>query len=131
MRKDSSREQGTTEAEALLRVSQEERSGTCTVEAHGDVDLATVNRLREVLEGVFTATQPPQNIAVDLRSVRFIDSAGLALLVDIRNRFGSVAPLSIVIQPGSQPDRVLKLGQFDRFIPTKRDETHCRVVTKA
>lgn len=124
MVEDRDAEQNRVEAESLLKVLQSERQGKCTVEARGDVDLSTVSRLREVLESICTASQKPRAIAVDLRSVTFIDSAGLALLVDIRNRYGSVAPLSILIRAGSQPDRVLKLGQFDRFIPTERDEAN-------
>ena len=120
--------QSKTVADDVLKVVQSQNLGTCRVGVRGDVDLATVSRLRDVLEGIFTNPEPPQSIVVDLRAVAFIDSAGLALLVDMRNRFGSVAPLSIVIRKGSQPDRVFKLGQFDRFITTQRDEANLEAV---
>ncbi len=125
----SDKEQSQTEPGSVLKVSQSDRQGTCTVEASGDIDLATVSQLREVLEGILASAKPLQKIAVDLRAVKFIDSAGLALLVDIKDRFLRVAPLSVVIRAGSQPDRVMKLGHFDRFIPTERDEANRRTVS--
>ena len=56
-------------------------------------------------------------VIVDLSRVDFIDSAGLALLVEARKR---LAPdgrsLHILLTAGRQPERVLKLGRFDTIM---------------
>ncbi|MGO8670340.1 MAG: STAS domain-containing protein [Capsulimonadaceae bacterium] len=86
------------------------------IEAVGEVDLTTVLQLREpVLTAVNGADRA--SVIVDLSRVDFIDSAGLALLVEARKR---LAPdgrsLHILLTPGRQPERVLRLGRFDTIM---------------
>ena len=97
-----------------LRTSQHE--SIPLVVATGDVDLCTAPQLRGVLEEICSRTDGPGTVAVDMQKVLFIDSAGLALLVDIRKRFFDKCRLALVIQKGSQPERVLRLGRFDTFL---------------
>jgi anti-anti-sigma factor len=81
-----------------LNVYHERAGDTCRVTAGGDIDLATVARLREaVAEAAVAAagaTTPgdavtPPRLVLDLRAVEFMDSAGLALLVELRDRYGA------------------------------------------
>ncbi len=93
-----------------------EQSGVPVVAAQGDVDLCTTGTLRQALEDSCSSRTELGLIAVDIREVTFIDSAGLALLVEIRKRFLDRCQLALIISPGSQPERVLKLGRFDTFL---------------
>jgi anti-anti-sigma factor len=93
-----------------------EQAGVPVVAAQGDVDLCTTATLRKALEDTCSSRHEPGMLAVDIREVTFIDSAGLALLVEMRKRFLDRCQLALIISPGSQPERVLKLGRFDTFL---------------
>lgn len=100
-----------------LQITTHQQDGLCVVAAQGDVDLLTTTTLRHALEA---ACDGPENgatvVAVDMRQVPFIDSAGLALLVEMRKKYIKKCQLALVIEKSSQPERVLKLGRFDTFL---------------
>lgn len=101
---------------AQLVVSQSQEPKGIVIEATGEVDLTTAAQLREALmEAVGAASRAA--VIVDLSKVDFIDSAGLALLVEARKRLSPDGrTLSILLSPGRQPERVLKLGRFDTIM---------------
>ena len=99
-----------------LIVTTSDREGVPFVTAQGDVDLSTAPKLRDVLVQSCSAEGQSGPLGVDMREVQFIDSAGLALLVEIRKRFAANCQLVLVIGKGSQPERVLRLGRFDSFL---------------
>lgn len=99
-----------------LQIRTHEQAGVPVVSANGDVDLCTTATLRAALEQVCSQQHNVGALAIDIREVAFIDSAGLALLVEMRKRFLEKCPLTLVIAPGSQPERVLRLGRFDTFL---------------
>lgn len=78
------------------------------VEAVGEVDLTTASLLREpLMEAVDSSEKLP--VIVDLSRVDFIDSAGLALLVEARKRLAPEGrTLHILLTQGRQPERVLR-----------------------
>ena len=87
------------------------------VAATGDVDLCTAPLLRDALVAAFGQPAPTSGtIALDMREVGFIDSAGLALLVEIRKLYFEKTKLALIVAKGSQPERVLRLGRFDTFL---------------
>lgn len=102
--------------ENVLLVHTYDHDGVPVIAAQGDVDLSTQDTLRKALEISCMERSTPGKIAVDMREVPFIDSAGLALLVEIRKRFSEKCQLALIIASRSQPERVLKLGRFDTFL---------------
>ncbi|MFC4945004.1 STAS domain-containing protein [Pseudonocardia sp. GCM10023141] len=70
---------------AGLQVTVSSANDAAIVAAVGEVDMMTVSRLREALFGVLDADTVPPLVAVDLREVGFLSSAGLGLLVDLAN----------------------------------------------
>jgi anti-sigma B factor antagonist len=101
---------------AQLVVSHREEPAGTVIEAVGEVDLTTAAQLREALLAA-VGTSAQSSIIVDLSKVDFIDSAGLALLVEARKRLSPEGrTLSILLSPGRQPERVLKLGRFDTIM---------------
>jgi anti-anti-sigma factor len=108
--------QPTSETEDLLKISTEEADGVVIVTAQGDIDLCTTPLLRTVLEETCAARTDRGPVAVDMRQVAFIDSAGLALLVEMRKRYSETCRLALIVEAGSQPERVLRLGRFDTFL---------------
>jgi anti-sigma B factor antagonist len=54
-------------------------SASCTIEARGEIDIYTGERLRDVLRDAL-ATRPDQ-IVIDMAGVTFIDSSGLGVVI--------------------------------------------------
>lgn len=100
---------------AQLLVSHREEAVGTVIEAVGEVDLTTAAQLREALLSAVSSGKSA--VIVDLSKVDFIDSAGLALLVEARKRLSPEGrTLNILLAPGRQPERVLKLGRFDTIM---------------
>ncbi|MES2458942.1 MAG: STAS domain-containing protein [Armatimonadota bacterium] len=102
--------------ENVLLVHNYNHNGVPVVAAQGDVDLCTQDILRKALINSCKERSEPGKVAVDMREVPFIDSAGLALLVEIRKNYLDTCQLALIISARSQPERVLKLGRFDTFL---------------
>jgi anti-sigma B factor antagonist len=91
----------------------------------GELDLTTVSLLREPL--LTQVTNGKDDVIVDLKHVDFIDSAGLALLVEARKRLVVESRLLyIILTKGQQPERVLHLVRFDTIMKLvySTDEIH-------
>jgi anti-anti-sigma factor len=102
--------------ENVLLVHHYSHNGVPIVAAQGDVDLCTQDILRQALISSCKERPASGKVAVDMREVPFIDSAGLALLVEIRKHYMETCQLALIIAARSQPERVLKLGRFDTFL---------------
>lgn len=113
---DDNSAEGDVEEGDPLHVTTQEWQSIPMVVAQGDVDLATTHVLRVALEAACQGRSEPGLVALDMREVPFIDSAGLALLVEIRRRFFETCQLALLIERASQPERVLRLGRFDTFL---------------
>lgn len=68
------------------------------VAVHGEVDLATVGKLREAFTRAVASGA--QEIVVDLGFCRFIDSAGVAALLSLNRRLAGSIRRDLVILPG-------------------------------
>lgn len=101
---------------AELNVEEKGSEKGPILDVSGELDLTTVAMLRDPLLGQATKSQAP-NLIVDLSRVEFIDSAGLALLVEARKRLAAESrTLVLVLSPGRQPERVLRLVRFDTIM---------------
>jgi len=101
---------------AELTVEEQESDKGTILKVSGELDLTTVGLLREPLLTQATRSQAA-NLIVDLTKVEFIDSAGLALLVEARKRLATESrTLALVLSPGGQPERVLRLVRFDTIM---------------
>jgi anti-anti-sigma factor len=67
-----------------LTISVERFGGTLVVAVDGDVDLCTAPMLHDVLEA--NLSRAPRRIVVDLSLVRFLNTAGLEVLLDAHRR---------------------------------------------
>jgi anti-sigma B factor antagonist len=70
-----------------LGLKVEERGDVAVLAVSGEVDVATVPRLREQLHGLVASGTP--RIVVDLDAVDFLDSTGLGVLVGALKRVRS------------------------------------------
>ena len=86
--------------------------GTVSIILDGQITFENIGPIKAYLADVLDDWQI-QLIEFDLRRVEFIDSAGLAVVVSPRRFRFSPRPVRILIEPGSQPERVIRLARFD------------------
>ncbi len=81
----------------------------------GELDLATVDAVRESIEGA--RERSPSKIIVDLGGLTFIDSTGLALFVSEAKRAAAEAEPTLELRPGPRAvQRLFELaGVTDRL----------------
>ena len=104
-----------------LQVQAQVTNGGPVLELAGPLRAENVVPARDALLGA--ARDPAMwPLVIDLRRVEEVDADGLGLLQEVRigyaeaTRPDSIAsnwPLSLLLTPGSQPDRVLRLGHLD------------------
>ena len=103
-----------------LAVTRKTTAHAIFIEAVGEVDLTTTAIFqRPLMESVQDTIESRKGTAlsVDLRRVDFIDSAGLALLVAARKRLAlAMCSLQVLLTPGQQPERVLRLSRLDTIM---------------
>jgi anti-anti-sigma factor len=80
----------------------------------GEIDLTTAPRAWETISTAIRETPRPA-VTVDMRDLIYIDSAGLALLLDLYHAKPADGMVGLLVSPGSQPDRVLRLGHFNQI----------------
>ena len=91
--------------------------GYATVTVAGEIDIATVARLRERLFELAASGQP---LIADLDQVGFIDSAGLSALVGAAKRAAACGGSLQVVCARPRTRQLLRLTELDRRIPLAR-----------
>lgn len=98
----------------LLTVQIDTRGSAVVVAVRGELDLATVPVLRARLDEV---GERPAPLVVDLSGVRFIASAGLALLVDLQRRCEERGVTLAVVATGGVVPRAIQVTALDQVFP--------------
>ena len=80
----------------------------------GELDLSTIPRVEKQL---FEQVRLKEGVIVDLTSVSFIDSSGIAVLIKAFRATDDAGALNTVIAEGSQVERVFRLAGIDRALP--------------
>ena len=91
-----------TPAEAVID-SRTDATGAPVIAVSGELDMSNANRLEEVVEDAVAAG--PEKLIFDLRGLRFMDSAGIAVLL---RAAGKVAVIELR-EPSPPVRRVLEL----------------------
>jgi len=103
-----------------LEIETIERDGACVVVVEGEVDLNTSPKLRTVL-----TKQVPRNVRaveVDLQAVPYMDSSGVATLIEgLRAAVSSDAEFALVA-PSPAVLKVLKLSRLDSVFTIREAE---------
>jgi anti-anti-sigma factor len=89
-------------------------ASACVVSLIGELDLSTIARVeKQLLEQVHSK----KGVVVDLTKLSFIDSSGIALLIQASRAADDGCTLNTVIEAGSQVDRVFRLAGVDQALP--------------
>jgi len=109
---------------APFAVSREDERGMTVIAVSGDLDLSTAPQLKEALEN---ASAP--RLVVDLGACEFIDSSGIALLVNSFNEASKDGRQMALCGARQQVLRVLEIAGVGDLIPTRdsREEAHATV----
>jgi anti-sigma B factor antagonist len=95
-----------------LNVAVDDSRERVEIRLAGDIDLATVPQLRQVLDA---HARNGQTMVIDLRDVEFIDSMGLAALVRARHRALSRGARLVLVAPPESVYKVFRLTRLDEL----------------
>ena len=94
-----------------LTLSIEEHAGRSVLKAAGEVDLYSSPQLREALLGMIQ--KAPADSAVDLREVPYMDSSGVATLVEALKAAHQRKRQFFLLAPSPPVLKVLQLSRLD------------------
>jgi len=83
----------------------------CIIYATGDIDLSNSQELRKTL---LAALKTNQNVYVDLSDVNYIDSSGIASLVEGLQFSKSNNKVFILKNPSKQVSAIMELARLDQ-----------------
>lgn len=87
-----------------MSIRRVEHDSTCHVTVSGELDMSNVGELRTALDG------DGKRIRLDTTELTFIDSTGLAVLIQAREEAG---PDRFELIPGPATSRILELTDLD------------------
>lgn len=101
-----------------LRLSARKQDETVTIMVGGEVDIATAPDLKSYLHKILLAD--PRRVVINLRGMPFIDAAGLAALVMLKDRAERQHTALLLAEVPASVLRLLKLtgldGHFDYWL---------------
>jgi len=92
---------------------RQKESDQTTVSVWGDLDMATLPKLRRVLQRV--RRDPPRQLRVDLTEVGFFGAGTLDLLAETARRLRS-SGCRVVVRARSQQARLFRLGGLEYLV---------------
>ena len=92
-----------------FRVEVHRRPGVVVVAPAGEIDVATVDRLREPLRAAETEARA---VVLDLRQVDFMDTSGLQLVFEQQRRAVQSAHEFVVVRGSRQLQRLFDIAGF-------------------
>lgn len=93
-----------------LELKQVEQDGNCIVEARGEIDLYSSPQLREAILKACKSTK--QKVGVRLTDVAYMDSSGVATLVEGLQAAGGASAF-LLLSPSQSVMKVLQLSRLD------------------
>jgi anti-sigma B factor antagonist len=102
--------------DATFDVEVIEDDVSLVVRVSGDVDLATSPQLREALERAITGGV--QLVRLDMTGVTFLDSSGISVLVDAKQRLQDNGARLVLHGVGDRIARVLEISGLGSFFDT-------------
>ncbi|HWN34769.1 MAG TPA: STAS domain-containing protein [Pseudonocardia sp.] len=107
--------------EGLLRITPVDAGGAVVVTAAGEVDLVTGPKLRAALAELLERPAPTP-VVVDLTTVTFLGSTGIAVLVDAHWQAVQLpVPLKIVVTRDGPVHRTLRTTGVDHHLSLHHD----------
>ncbi len=106
-------------AEPVFDLEEAVEGDAIVVTVIGDVDLATAPRLRDRLEGAVGAR--PDRVIVDLSRMDFIDSVGLAVLIDVARTADARSTALVLRSPQRATRKILEISGLTGLFRVEED----------
>jgi anti-sigma B factor antagonist len=103
----------------LLKTKSSVDDGVATIKASGEIDLATVESLREAMISVLAPDI--KTVVFDLDDIDHIDSTGLGVLAGAHRQMTSRSGQLIIRCSQPRILRLLQITQLDRVITVESD----------
>ena len=98
-----------------MKVFSAYRDGRLTVYLQGELDHHGVIGSMEAIEQLLDSYMP-RDVVLNLSTLKFMDSSGIALILKLHRRQQSVGGRAWVENPAEQPMRVIDASGIDRLI---------------
>jgi anti-sigma B factor antagonist len=102
-----------------FEVQSEFVSGTAQLTVSGELDVATVPRLRQEAHGLLARSA--QKLLIDLSGLSFIDSSGLSLLISLHDRAVHEGWQLSLTRPSAKAFSVFTISGADLNLPFVED----------
>jgi anti-anti-sigma factor len=109
-----------TDDPAMLTADISDEAGTTVVALDGELEYATAASLRATFSDL--ARKPSGPVVVDLSALRFVDSIGLSLLVQARERFAAEGVPFALRNPAANVARVLETSGLTELFALDADD---------
>ena len=93
--------------------STREQDGAIVVALDGELDMAGTFVLEPRLDAVVDGTPPPHEVVFDLRGLTFVDSTGLATLLDAHRRLTDSGVATRFVRGSDDVHRIFTVAGFD------------------
>lgn len=103
-----------------LQVAQKTQDGTCIVTANGEIDLGSSPKLRQAL---LAAIDDYDTVQVELRDIGYMDSSGVATLVEALKASRSKSAQFELVSPSVSVLKVLQLARLDALFSIVASES--------
>jgi anti-sigma B factor antagonist len=101
-----------------MKIELRHQEGMQVIVLHGEIDMHSATGLRERL---LAALQNPTGLVVDMSDVGFIDSSGIAILVEGYKRAKQHSQAFALAGVRTAPMQVLQLTRLDNVFPLFAD----------
>jgi anti-sigma B factor antagonist len=97
-----------------FEVATHRREPALVVAPHGEIDLATVDLVRDAVE---REKQPGEDLVLDLRGVGFMDTSGLRYVLELNERASRDGFKLRVVKGPSAVQRVFEISGVEPRLP--------------
>ncbi|MGH9401271.1 MAG: STAS domain-containing protein [Terriglobia bacterium] len=102
-----------------MKTAIRERSGTTIVDVTGDIDMGTSPNLRKAL---LESLKETPRLVVNLREVRYVDSSGIASLVEVLKEARKTGKRLVLIGLNAAVHEVLQLTRLTKIFEIRETE---------
>lgn len=96
-----------------MQIDERTENNILILVPHGDIDLETSPRLREVLKKKAAAKTP--KLVLDFSNVPYIDSSGLATLIEYIQESGKFQGKIVLASPSARVKSVFEIVRLDQI----------------
>lgn len=103
-----------------MQIQMEEKNGIAVFELEGDIDINTSPEVKKSFDGIIKAKK--NKLVINLQGVNYVDSSGLATLVEILKNLRSYGGKLKLINLSSKVKGLFEITKLDKLFDIRSDE---------